>query len=98
MQSWEFGHALMSALTVPHPQTPSFTLPSPGLLRLQNMVAPPGFSGGGAYVKVPAIALNPKAPRDAPGDPQLQNPELVEDANCLPSAFPSHTDMLCAQV
>jgi hypothetical protein len=75
MRSSDFGQSLMSALPLTHaqrlPRIPHIDGDIPGLLRLKDMVSVPGFSGGGAYVKVPAIALNPKAARDAPGDVQL---------------------------
>ncbi len=41
-----------------------------GVLEIFESYVPPGFSGGGAYIDLPAQAINPWAGADAPGATQ----------------------------
>jgi hypothetical protein len=61
----EFAGALAKALPT-HPVSDNH-----GIVRLENMYIPPGFSGGGAYVTVPARAVKPAACNEEPGNPPL---------------------------
>jgi hypothetical protein len=39
-------------------------------LKISDLYVPEGFAGGGAYINLPATAIDPKAPSNAPGNPR----------------------------
>ncbi len=55
-----------------------------GFLNITDLYVPAGFSGGGAYIDVPATVLNPGASPDAPGKPLCS----LREQWCQPRAFP----------
>jgi hypothetical protein len=94
MVTSDFGDSLMSALTEPPPRRSSGVAHDvdAGLLRIHDLVLPPGFSGGGLYIRISPNALNPHATPGAPGDLQCSMPANSVECVIAPlSGKPSDT-------